>query len=80
MELLEVFHTNNVTIEELLTTEFVQGAMRNGTLPSGSVLGDLNGEKAIFLPESFSTQCNVSCTPQVIINQTLDLEYDILGM
>ena len=79
VELLDIFHTNNVTVEELLTESFVQAAIRNKTLPAGSVLRDLNGEKAIFLPESFSLQCNVSCTPQVIINQSLELDYDILG-
>ncbi|CAI8001615.1 Integrin beta-1, partial [Geodia barretti] len=76
---LEVFHANNVTVDELLSEAFVQIAIRNGTLPLGTVLGELNGEKAIFLPETFSAQCNRSCTPLVIINQTLNLEYDIQG-
>ena len=76
---LEVFHANNVTVDELLSEAFVQIAIRNGTLPPGTVLGELNGEKAIFLPETFSAQCNRSCTPLVIINQTLNLEYDIQG-
>ena len=77
VELLEVFHENNITRDELFTEAFLQEAIRNGTLPFGSELRDLNEEKAIFLPESFS--CNASCTGLVIINQSLDLEYDILG-
>ena len=77
--LLEVFHSNNVSVEELMTERFLREAVRNGTLPIGSILRDLNGEKAIFLPESFSRQCNRSCTPLVIINQTLDLDYDVQG-
>ena len=80
MTLLEVFHANSVTVDELLTENFVRVAIRNGTLPPDSVLRELNGEKAIFLPESFSAGCNGSCTPLVIINQSLNLEYDIQGI
>lgn len=81
VDLLEEFYSRNVTVEELLTESFVKTAMRNGTLPFGSNLHTLNGEKAILLPESFSRQCNdsVTCPRLVIINQTLELEYVIQG-
>lgn len=81
VKLLEVFHTNNITADMLFNETFVQMAIRNGTLPFGSRLQDLNGEgRAIFLPDSFSKQCNKSCTPLVIIDQAQELEYEILGM
>ena len=81
VDLLDVFHSNNVSVDELLTEAFVRAAIRNGTLPIGSSLQNLNEEKAIFLPNNFTRQCNSStaCTPLVIINQTLHLEYEILG-
>ena len=81
VELLDIFHSNNVTMDELFTEAFVEAATDNGTLPLGSKLQEFNGEKAIYLPPSFSRECNASidCPPLVIINQTLQMDYEIQG-
>ena len=81
VELLDAFHSNNVTVEELFTEAFLEAAIDNGTLPLGLKVEDLDGEKAIYLPPSFSRECNTSleCVPLVIINQTLQMDYEIRG-
>ena len=83
-DLLNIFLENNVTESELFSEDFIEAAVENGTLPEGSVLVMEDGQLAIILPDSFSGSCsnevNVSCPELVIINQTLELDYEIQGM
>ena len=80
VKLLEVFYTNNVTVDELWTEEFVEAVIKNGTLPKESHLIELNEDKAIRLPNSFSEECrNSTCPALIIINQTQVMDYKIQG-
>ena len=79
VDLLEVFNNDSVTVDELLTVEFVSNAIMNDTLPVGSMLGMLPEGEGIFLPESFSDSCNASCPRLVIINRTMQVDYVIMG-
>ena len=80
MTLLEVFRNNNVTEDDLFTEEFVNASIRNGTLPNESRLQVLDGVISILLPDNFTSQCNASCTSLAIINQTQDMDYELLGI
>ena len=83
IDILEIFHGNDTKEDELFSDEFVDLASQNETLPLGSVLIMEGGQLAIILPDSFSASCsnevNVSCPGLVIINQTLELDYEIQG-
>ena len=83
IDLLEVFIDNNVTGSELFSNEFFESASQNGTLPPESMFVMENGEVTIRLPDSFTASCsmqvNVSCPELVIINQTMELDYEIQG-
>lgn len=77
VNLLEVFNENNITGNELFTEEFVEASIQEQTLPQGSVLNLT--DVVIYLPDSFSTECNESCPQLVIINQTSQVDYMIDG-
>ena len=75
---LEVFHENNVTVSELLTDDFVEASIQNGTLPPGSTL-DLVDMVIRLNPNNTITGCNTSCPPLVITNRTQQVDYVIDG-
>ena len=82
IEMLETFINDDIKVDELFDTDFIVSAINNGTLPEGTVpdfLSNETAEVAIFLPSNFSVQCNNSCPQLVIINQTLLVDYEILG-
>lgn len=83
IDLLEIFRERNVSVNELLTHEFVQTSIENETMPNGSYIQQMNdGQSSILLPQSFVDElCNVSteCTQMTIVNQSLFLDYEIEG-
>ena len=82
VELLEPFNNRSIEDTKLFNADFVEDAIMNGTLPRGTVLGSLNNmtsEMAIFLPVSFSVECNNSCPQLVVINQTMLVDYEIMS-
>ena len=92
VERLEVLNIAGIDVE-LFTDEGLQEAIDNNTLPEGSMLTmvkygtDTTGTDmiatVILLPAGFSTECsvsvNVSCPEFVIVNETLEIEYEIEG-
>ena len=68
---------------KLFSDEFIVGATQNGTLPKGSMFVMENGQFAVRLPDSFVANCRMeegfACPGLVIINQTMELDYEIQG-
>ena len=82
VEMLETFTNDNIEADELYDPDFIVRAINNGTLPDGTELYFMSNEPSetvIFLPSSFSVQCNNSCPQLVIINQTMLVDYEIMG-
>ena len=82
VELLEPFNSRDIDDTNLFDADFIDAEIMNGTLPRGTVLGSLNNmtsEVAIFLPMSFSVNCNNSCPQLVVINQTMLVDYEIMS-
>ena len=76
-----MFRANNVTADQLFSEAFVQEAIGSGMLPSGSSLQVLeDGRRVILLPQSFSMECNASCSLLVITSQIEELDYEVQGI
>jgi protocadherin alpha len=90
LDLLDTLNDRDIDSEQLFSDEGL--AVATGVFPEDSVLtavtyGDEDEltAKAIFLPRNFSQSCSesvgVSTCPQfVIVNETLELEYEIEGV